>query len=74
MIILGIVLKLDVDRICDAANSGHSAIDVIISNVRSNQGQHCDYSLILMDCSMPFMDGYEATQKIRQYLYNQNIR
>jgi hypothetical protein len=36
MIILGIVLKLDVDRICDAANSGQSAIDMIISNVRSN--------------------------------------
>jgi hypothetical protein len=36
LIILGIVLKLDVDRICDAANSGQAAIDMIVSNVRSN--------------------------------------
>ena len=36
LIILGIVLKLDVDRICDAANSGQAAIDMVVSNVRSN--------------------------------------
>lgn len=36
MIILGLVLKLDVDRICDAANSGQAAIDMIVSNVRAN--------------------------------------
>jgi len=36
LIILGIVLKLDVDKICDAANSGQAAIDMIVSNVRSN--------------------------------------
>ena len=26
------------------------------------------YGLIFMDCSMPIMDGYEASDRIRKYL------
>ncbi len=41
----------------DLAENGHQALEMFKKH---------DYALILMDCMMPVMDGFEATEKIRQ--------
>lgn len=41
----------------DVAAHGRAAVDL--------SAEH-DYDLILMDCQMPIMDGYEATRAIRE--------
>jgi signal transduction histidine kinase/DNA-binding response OmpR family regulator len=42
---------------CDVASNGEGAYELCLMK---------DYDIILMDCQMPVMDGYECTSKIRK--------
>lgn len=46
----------------DIANHGLEAIEVLVASQQIGQ----TYDLILMDCQMPQLDGYQTTIKIRQ--------
>ena len=48
------------DRV-DTACNGLEAYEIIKNNYEKGQS----YKLILMDCNMPKMDGYDATRNIR---------
>jgi len=53
-----------IDTIIDKALNGFEAFQIIKKSYL--QRSH-SYGLIFMDCSMPIMDGFEATVKIRNY-------
>jgi signal transduction histidine kinase/CheY-like chemotaxis protein len=60
--VLSAMLKKLGHTIIEAA-SGKEAIDIVRTGV--------DIDLILMDCDMPRMNGFEATNEIRQWQYGQ---
>ncbi len=58
MVIKGMLKRLGLTF--DVAADGEAALGLYQKN-------HDQYSLVLMDCEMPNMDGYQATEQMRQY-------
>ena len=56
--------------IVDKANNGKIAVDMV---KKAFNGKKFSYGLIFMDCSMPIMNGYDATDNIREFIRNKNL-
>ena len=55
--------------VCDIVNDGRSAVEAIS---KAASGER--YDIILMDCQMPELDGFEATIQIRRYEKQNGLR
>ena len=50
------------------------AVDIVSNGVQARDARaRTDYNLILMDCHMPEMDGFDATKAIRQHEHDQHL-
>ena len=67
LIILRYNIGLDTSKYCETSLSGTKAVEMVKADPER-------YNLILMDCNMPEMDGNEATQLIREFLYTRGYK
>ncbi|HET8708061.1 MAG TPA: ATP-binding protein, partial [Pseudomonadales bacterium] len=58
MVVMGMLKKLGLPF--ESAENGLQALEIVTTSKTS-------FDLILMDCDMPVMDGYTATEKIREW-------
>ena len=54
----------------DKAVNGKVAVNMVKKAYNDKQ---FSYGLIFMDCSMPIMNGYEATDSIRSFIKSKNM-
>ena len=54
----------------DIAYNGQQAVDMVKNGLYKNYNS---YGLIFMDCSMPIMNGYEASDLIREFAKNNHL-
>ena len=59
-----------VKYLVDTAHNGENAYNMVKKSFNEMQ---FSYGLIFMDCSMPVMDGYEASDLIRDFCRKNNI-
>ena len=64
------VLGFDQPDLVDACYNGEQAVELYQKAI--NEDCPDRYCLILTDCSMPFMDGYEAVKRVRKILKDYN--
>lgn len=64
MVVCGMLKKLGIES--SVTNNGQEALQLF-------QSRHSEYDLVLMDCEMPVMDGYEATRAIRKFEAGQGL-
>jgi len=56
------------NEMSEFAYNGEQAVKAIKQSM--DEQDPFRFSLILMDCNMPFLDGYEATKRIRKLFLN----
>ena len=65
LVVSGMLKKLGVAF--DIVADGHAALNMLTE-------RHGEFDLVLMDCEMPLLDGYEATTRLRQFEQQQSLR
>ena len=75
---LKIILKHSVgipnsENIVDHCLNGAKALEMVKQDIERNCNMKCSYQLILMDCNMPVMDGYESSLKIRKAIFEAGL-
>ena len=70
--ILNMIGPKNISKSVDTAHNGMEALNAVKTAHYNKEDQYC-YGLIFIDLSMPVMNGYEATDKIRQFIKRKNL-
>ena len=73
-IILRYHCSMDISQLCDEAENGQEALQAVENQVMNGDSKNGLYELILMDCNMPIMDGYEAAKSIRKFYRTKGLK